>query len=92
MEIILLIEEEMGRHRTVKNAPRIIDIDILFYDKEIYASPRLTIPHPQLQNRRFVLIPLNELMPRFKHPLLQKTIHELLRDCVDTLEVHKYRP
>ena len=60
MQIILQIEKEMGRLRTVKNAPRIIDIDILFFNKEIIAEKILTVPHPKIQNRRFVLIPLNE--------------------------------
>ncbi|MGE5108119.1 MAG: 2-amino-4-hydroxy-6-hydroxymethyldihydropteridine diphosphokinase, partial [Sphingobacteriales bacterium] len=86
---ILTIEKDMGRKRTVKNAPRLIDIDILFYNKEIYNNTNLTIPHPQIQNRRFVLVPLNELMPQFKHPVLNKSIHELLFRCKDKLEVRK---
>ena len=80
----------MGRVRTKKNAPRIIDIDILFFNKEIIAEKILTVPHPKIQNRRFVLIPLNELSPNFKHPVIKKTIHQLLVNCYDTLDVKKF--
>jgi len=86
---ILSIEKEMGRIRTKKNAPRIIDIDILYFNKEVINSKNLVVPHPALQDRRFVLIPLNELSPGFKHPVLGKTNHELLLKCTDTLNVKK---
>ncbi|MGG9961108.1 2-amino-4-hydroxy-6-hydroxymethyldihydropteridine diphosphokinase [Ferruginibacter sp. SUN106] len=89
MQTILAIEEKMGRVRTKKNAPRIIDIDILFFNKEIIETKNLSVPHPQLQNRNFVLIPLNELSPNLKHPVLNKTIHQLLRISPDTLTVNK---
>jgi 2-amino-4-hydroxy-6-hydroxymethyldihydropteridine diphosphokinase len=90
MQAILQIEKEMGRLRTVKNAPRIIDIDILFFNKEIINTAELTVPHPQLQNRRFVLVPLNELSPNFKHPVLKKNIHRLFIHCTDKLNVKKF--
>jgi 2-amino-4-hydroxy-6-hydroxymethyldihydropteridine diphosphokinase len=89
MQTILKIEQNMGRIRTKKNAPRIIDIDIIFFNKAIINEKDLIVPHPQLQNRKFVLIPLNQLSPNFKHPVLQKTIHQLLRVCPDKLTVHK---
>ncbi len=89
MQTILTIEKEMGRIRTKKNAPRIIDIDILFFNKAIITEKDLIVPHPQLQNRNFVLVPLNQLSPKLKHPVLNKTIHQLLRVCPDTLTVHK---
>ncbi|MBI2730083.1 MAG: 2-amino-4-hydroxy-6-hydroxymethyldihydropteridine diphosphokinase [Sphingobacteriales bacterium] len=89
MQQILSIEKELGRVRTIKNAPRVIDIDILFYGKEIYTSETLTVPHPQIPNRRFVLVPLNELIPQFQHPVLKKSIHWLLLKCKDPLEVKK---
>jgi 2-amino-4-hydroxy-6-hydroxymethyldihydropteridine diphosphokinase len=89
LQNILAIEQKMGRVRTVKNAPRIIDIDILFFNKEIMNSKDLVVPHPLLQQRRFVLTPLNELSPNFKHPVLQKTIHQLLPICKDDLAVTK---
>lgn len=89
IENILLIEKEMGRVRTTKNAPRIIDIDILFFNKEIITEKILTVPHPEIENRRFVLIPLNELSTNFLHPVSKKSMHTLLNDCTDTLEVKK---
>jgi len=90
MQTILRIEKKMGRIRTVKNAPRIIDIDILFFNKEIIGLPDLTVPHPQIQNRRFVLVPLNQLSPNMKHPGLKKTVHQLLMHCADKLNVKKF--
>ena len=89
IETIFMIEHKMGRIRTEKNAPRIIDIDILFFNKDIIQTTQLVVPHPSLQERRFVLIPLNELSPLFIHPVLDKTIHELLLKCKDTLNVKK---
>jgi 2-amino-4-hydroxy-6-hydroxymethyldihydropteridine diphosphokinase len=87
---VLSIEKSMGRVRTTKNAPRIIDIDILFFNKEIIAEKKLTVPHPEIENRRFVLIPLNELSPGFKHPISHKTMHQLLQVCIDPLDVKKF--
>ncbi len=86
---ILSVEEKGGRKRTVKNAPRTIDIDILFYDRLILNEPGLTIPHPRIPERRFVLEPLNEISPAFRHPVLGKTMHELLLECKDELAVKK---
>lgn len=90
MQTILSIEKKMGRIRTIKNAPRIIDIDILFFNKEIIEEAQLSIPHPQIQNRRFVLIPLNQLSPNLKHPVLKKSVHQLLIHCSDKLNVKKF--
>lgn len=90
MQTLLGIEKKMGRVRTVKNAPRIIDIDILFFNKEIIDAEQLTVPHPQIQNRRFVLVPLNQLSPNLRHPVLQKTVHQLLMHCPDKLNVKKF--
>ena len=89
LQKILTIEKKMGRVRTIKNAPRSIDIDILFYNKEIIKDENLQVPHPLLQQRKFVLTPLNELLPNFKHPVLKKSIHHLLRICKDKLSVTK---
>jgi len=85
---ILKIEEEMGRKRTVKNAARIIDIDILFFNDEIVNEQNLVIPHPEIINRRFVLSPLNEIAPQVIHPVFKKTIHQLLLLCKDQLKVN----
>lgn len=89
MKTILSIEKYMGRVRTEKNAPRMIDIDILFYNKQVISEKELTVPHPAIQARRFALVPLNELSPNFTHPVLQKTIHQLLLICPDKLDVKK---
>ncbi len=90
MQTILSIEKKMGRIRTVKNAPRVIDIDILFFNKQIIDQEHIRIPHPQIQNRRFVLVPLNQLSPNLKHPVLKKTVHQLLINCPDRLNVKKF--
>lgn len=89
LQTLLHIEQQLGRKRIEKMGPRTIDIDILFYNSEIISSPHLTIPHPQIANRRFVLTPLNEIAPGFVHPVLQKTITQLLKICPDQLEVKK---
>jgi 2-amino-4-hydroxy-6-hydroxymethyldihydropteridine diphosphokinase len=89
MEGILAIENKMGRVRTVKNAPRIIDIDILFYNNEVVNEKELFIPHPSIQDRRFVLVPLTELEPGLIHPVLGKTAGEMLIACQDPLAVDK---
>jgi len=87
LDIILGIEAKMGRIRTVKNAARIIDIDILFFNDAIINKVNLIIPHPEINNRRFVLTPLEEIAPEMTHPVLEKSIAELLSTCKDTLEV-----
>jgi 2-amino-4-hydroxy-6-hydroxymethyldihydropteridine diphosphokinase len=86
---ILLIEKQSGRIREEKYGPRIIDIDILLFNDEIHNYPSLKIPHPELQNRRFVLVPLAEIAPEFIHPVFKKTITELLAICPDKLEVSR---
>jgi 2-amino-4-hydroxy-6-hydroxymethyldihydropteridine diphosphokinase len=81
MTEILRIEEEMGRRRLQKKGPRSIDIDILLYDDAIEETRELTIPHPAMQERGFVLEPLAEIAPGVVHPVLKKTIREL-RDAL----------
>ncbi len=89
LDTILAIEQTLGRTRQKKWAARTIDIDILFYHDQIIEQPNLTIPHPELPNRRFALEPLAEIAPHFVHPALQKTIEELLSECPDKLAVKK---
>jgi 2-amino-4-hydroxy-6-hydroxymethyldihydropteridine diphosphokinase len=86
---LLQIEATLGRKREYKYGPRVIDIDIIFFNDEVIRSKELTIPHPQMQNRRFVLLPLNEIAPHKVHPEFKKTISELLDECKDQLEVVK---
>jgi 2-amino-4-hydroxy-6-hydroxymethyldihydropteridine diphosphokinase len=90
MQQILAIEKMMGRERTEKYGPRIIDIDILLYNDEHYDLPFLKIPHPEMQNRQFALIPLTEIAPTAQHPVFKKSISQLLRDTTDKLKVEKY--
>jgi 2-amino-4-hydroxy-6-hydroxymethyldihydropteridine diphosphokinase len=89
MREIFKIEKLMGREREEKYGPRLIDIDILFFNDEIIKSSLVSIPHPQLQNRRFVLVPMNEIAPGLMHPVFKKTISQLLIECQDKLDVNK---
>lgn len=87
LEQIQDIEQLMGRKREIKWGERLIDIDILFYDAQIINTKDLTIPHPYLHYRNFVLVPMLEIAPDLLHPVLQQTIREL-HDCSqDELQV-----
>lgn len=80
MKKLLEVEGAMGRQRLQKKGPRIIDIDILLFGDEVVDGPALRIPHPAIQERRFVLEPLAEIAPGLIHPVLKKTIRELLAE------------
>ena len=84
LNILLKIEEELGRKRTDKKwQERTMDIDILFYNDVIIDTMQLKIPHPFIQDRKFVLIPLMEIAKDFIHPVLKKNISQLLAECED---------
>lgn len=90
LENILQIENKMGRIRSKINDPRTIDIDILLFNKIALTRENLTIPHPRLHLRKFVLIPLAEIANNLIHPVLKESIGDLLKKCTDTLYVKKF--
>ena len=90
MKELLDIELQQGRKRMEKYGARTIDIDILLFNDDIIETDLVTIPHIQMANRRFVLEPLNEIAPDYLHPVLKKTIAQLLKICPDPLPVKKF--
>jgi 2-amino-4-hydroxy-6-hydroxymethyldihydropteridine diphosphokinase len=92
MRELLRIEHEMGRQRLVKKGPRSIDIDILLFGNAVVNTPDLTIPHPEMTRRRFVLEPLAEIAPELLHPVSQKTVTRLLAELAPGQRVQKYEP
>lgn len=86
---ILELEREIGRERTFRNAPRVIDIDVLDYAGRVSNDPRLTLPHPGIPLRGFVLYPLAEVAPEWVHPVLGKTARELLSAAAELERVEK---
>lgn len=87
----LAIESQMGRVRHEKWEARKIDIDILLFNDEVIDEEDLSIPHPHMKNRRFVLKPLADIAPNVVHPVYNKTIIELLENCPDPLEVTRFK-
>ena len=86
---LLDIEQMMGRQRNIKMGPRTIDLDILLINDLVLQTDLLTLPHPAMQYRRFVLAPLCKIAPDIMHPVLHKTIRQLLAECPDELDVQK---
>ncbi len=82
------IEKQLGRQPSVRNGPRLIDLDILFFSDRIIDLPGIAIPHPRLHERAFVLLPLADLAPNFRHPLLCRRVRQLLAEVDTTGIVH----
>src|SRR6185436_4814048 len=89
---LLRVEHALGRTREVPMGPRTIDLDLLFYGNEIRNTEFLTLPHPRLHQRRFVLVPLVEIDPQFVHRTLKKTAAELLKETDDQSDVRLWKP
>jgi 2-amino-4-hydroxy-6-hydroxymethyldihydropteridine diphosphokinase len=90
MARLLRIEYMLGRTREVSRGPRTIDLDLLLYRDEQRSTQFLTLPHPRLHQRRFVLVPLAELGPRLVHPTLHQTIRDLLANVSDQAQVYRW--
>ncbi len=86
------IEHRLGRTREVHWGNRTMDIDIIYIDDLVYQDEKLTVPHPLMAERNFVLVPLTEILPDFVHPILHLTHRTLLSRCTDTSKVERYVP
>jgi 2-amino-4-hydroxy-6-hydroxymethyldihydropteridine diphosphokinase len=86
------VEAALGRQRTVRNGPRTLDVDLLLYGDEVRRTEDLVLPHPRMHERLFVLVPLAEIAPRARHPVLKATVDELRRGCPDRAQVRVFLP
>ncbi|MBE9474408.1 MAG: 2-amino-4-hydroxy-6-hydroxymethyldihydropteridine diphosphokinase [Chloroflexi bacterium] len=91
LEHMVKIEVQLGRQETFRFGPRLIDLDIIYYDDEVIDSPPLIIPHPRMAERGFVLMPLADLAPDFRHPILGDSVSDLLSK-VETLGIFRVPP
>lgn len=90
LDKILAIEHQLGRERSTTNAPRTIDIDVLFFDQMLICSQRLQVPHPRLHKRNFVLKPMLDFAPNFIHPIFNLSIEQLYQNSSDQSEITIY--
>jgi 2-amino-4-hydroxy-6-hydroxymethyldihydropteridine diphosphokinase len=91
LRVLMGIEQALGRRRTVFHGPRTLDLDILFYGSSVIHAPTLEVPHPRIEQRRFVLVPLAELAPGMRHPVSRKAVSQLLAETTDTGRVQRWR-
>ena len=89
---LLRVEFALGRTRNIRLGPRTIDLDLLLFKDEERDTEFLSLPHPRLHQRRFVLVPLNELVPNMVHPVLQQAMSKLLEHCEDQSTVRRWNP
>jgi 2-amino-4-hydroxy-6-hydroxymethyldihydropteridine diphosphokinase len=89
---MIRIEYLLGRRNKFENAPRTVDLDLLFFGDVHLDTPFLTLPHPRLHERKFVLVPMVELTPHFIHPVFQRTVQELLAETLDSSKVRRWNP
>lgn len=89
MQQLLAIELSLGRERLIPLGPRTIDLDIIYFNNEIIQNEMLSVPHPRMAQRNFVLIPLNEIAPNYLHPILNIPTSTLLKQCKDASHVYK---
>jgi len=92
LHVVQEIERALGRKKMVPRGPRAIDIDILLYGASVVHAADLEVPHPRMTERRFVLAPLAELAPALRHPVLHRTMAELLAATPDRSSVRRWRP
>ncbi|NLR58747.1 2-amino-4-hydroxy-6-hydroxymethyldihydropteridine diphosphokinase [Chitinophaga polysaccharea] len=92
LHTLLEIERKIGRIRQQKWGSRVIDIDLIFFNDSVISLPELKVPHPRMQLRQFVLVPLLEIVPDYVHPGLHQTVRELAASCTDTLPASRYQP
>jgi len=92
LEVCREMEQALGRDLDARSGPRTLDLDILFYGERTISGPNLVIPHPRLHLRRFVLAPMVELDPDWRHPVLARTVSELLDQLVDPAQVRRVDP
>lgn len=92
LDALLRVEAEHGRVRTFANAPRTLDLDLLLYDDQRRSSPRLTLPHPRMHERAFVLVPLAEIAPDVRVPGLESRASDLLAQLGEVLGIERYLP